>query len=93
MDGLVGPDESYGSSDTASDVSGPGISIALPDLVSEGAWLRPADAPSTGDGPNMETYHEGPYRCSRVSNLDGHPDARSTRERGPGVSGELLIRV
>ena len=32
----------------------------------------------------METYHEGPYRCSRVSNLDCHPDARSTRERGPG---------
>ena len=39
----------------------------------------------------METYHEGSYRCSRVSHADCCPDA--PRERGPNVPGEFLIRV
>jgi hypothetical protein len=41
----------------------------------------------------METYHEGTYRCSRIGHADCCPDARSARERGPDVPGELLIRV
>src|SRR6266480_2480015 len=40
---------------------------------------------------NMETYHEGSYRCSRVGHADCCPDA--PRERGPNVPGEFLIRV
>jgi len=40
---------------------------------------------------NMETYHEGSYRCSRVGHADCCPDAPS--ERGPNVPGEFLIRV
>ena len=40
---------------------------------------------------NMETYHEGAYRCSRVGHADCCPDAPS--ERGPNVPGEFLIRV
>ena len=37
---------------------------------------------------NMETYHEGSYRCSRVGHADRCPDA--PRERGPNVPGEFL---
>jgi len=40
---------------------------------------------------NMETYHEGAYRFSRVGHADCCPDAPS--ERGPNVPGEFLIRV
>jgi len=40
---------------------------------------------------NMETYHEGSYRCSRIGHADRCPDA--PRERGPNVPGEFLIRV
>jgi hypothetical protein len=52
-----------------------------------------ADAQIRDDGPNMETYHEGAYRCSRVGHSDCCPDARSARERGSDVPGELLIRL
>ena len=48
---------------------------------------------SRDDGPNMETYHEGTYRSSRVGHADCGPDIRSTRERGSDVPGELLIRL
>ena len=51
------------------------------------------DAQIEDDGPNMETYHEGTYRCYRVGHADCRPDVRSARERGPGVPGELLIRI
>jgi hypothetical protein len=34
-----------------------------------------------------------PDRCSRVGYTDCCPDVRSARERRPGVSGELFIRV
>jgi hypothetical protein len=34
---------------------------------------------SSDDGPNMETYHEGTYRSSRVGHVDF---GRSPRERG-----------
>jgi len=76
-----------------------GINIAFPDLVFEGDGLQaPADRPLADaqiedDGPNMEMYHEGTYRCFRVGHADCCPDVRSARERGPGVPGELLIRV
>jgi hypothetical protein len=52
-----------------------------------------ADAQIRDDGPNMETYHEGTYRSSRVGHADCGPDIRSTRERGSDVPGELLIRL
>jgi hypothetical protein len=52
-----------------------------------------ADAQIREDGPNMETYHEGTYRSSRVDRADRGPDIRSTRERGSDVPGELLIRL
>src|SRR5262245_2016054 len=52
-----------------------------------------ADAQIRDDGPNMETYHEGTYRSSRVGHADCGPDIRSPRERGSDVPGELLIRV
>jgi hypothetical protein len=52
-----------------------------------------ADAHIRDDGPNMETYHEGTYRSSRVGHADCGPDIRSTCERGSDVSGELLIRL
>ena len=52
-----------------------------------------ADAQIRDDGPNMETYHEGIYRSSRVGHADCGPDIRSTRERGSDVPGELLIRL
>jgi hypothetical protein len=52
-----------------------------------------ADAQIRDDGPNMETYHEGTYRSSRVGHPDCSPDIRSTRERGSDVSRELLIRL
>jgi len=42
---------------------------------------------------NMETYHEGTYRSSRVGHADCGPDIRSPRERGSDVPGELLIRL
>jgi hypothetical protein len=45
------------------------------------------------DGPNMETYHEGTYRSSRVGHADCGPDIRSPGERGSDVPGELLIRL
>jgi hypothetical protein len=41
-----------------------------------------ADAQIEDDGPNMETYHEGTYRCCRVGHADCCPDVRSARERG-----------
>jgi hypothetical protein len=31
---------------------------------------------------NMETYHEGTYRCSRVGHADCQPDLRSARRVG-----------
>jgi len=52
-----------------------------------------ADAQIEDDGPKMETYHEGTYRCSCVGHADGRPDVRSPRERGPSVPGQLIIRV
>jgi len=52
-----------------------------------------ADAQIRDDGPNMETYHEGTYRSSRVGHADCGPDIRSPRERGSDVPGELLIRL
>ena len=52
-----------------------------------------ADAQIRDDGPNMETYHEGAYRCSRVGHADCCTDIRSARERGSDVPGELLIRL
>ena len=52
-----------------------------------------ADAQIRDDGPNMERYHEGTYRSSRVGDADCGPDIRSTRERGSDVSRELLIRL
>ena len=36
-----------------------------------------ADAQIRDDGPNMETYHEGTYRSSRVGHADCSPDIRS----------------
>ena len=52
-----------------------------------------ADAQIEDDGPKMETYHEGTYRCSCVGHADCRPDVRSPRERGPSVPGQLIIRV
>ena len=52
-----------------------------------------ADAQIRDDGLNMETYHEGTYRSSRVGHADCSPDIRSTRERGSDVPRELLIRL
>ena len=52
-----------------------------------------ADAQIRDDGPNMETYHEGAYRSSRVGHADCGPDIRSPRERGSDVPRELIIRV
>jgi len=52
-----------------------------------------ADAQIRDDGPNMETYHEGTYRSSRVGHADCGPDIRSPGERGSDVPGELLIRL
>src|SRR5262249_1631847 len=52
-----------------------------------------ADAQVHDDGPNMETYHEGTYRSSRVGHADCGPDIHSTRERGSDVPVELLIRL
>src|SRR5262249_57017998 len=51
------------------------------------------DAQIRDDGPNMEMYHEGTYRSSRVGHADCGPDIRSPRERGSDVPGELLIRL
>jgi hypothetical protein len=70
-------------------------------MQSQGAWTtagagRSASAlmhRSRDDGPNMETYHEGTHRSSRVGHADRGPDIRPTRERGSDVPGELLIRV
>ncbi len=42
---------------------------------------------------NMETHHEGTYRCTRVGHADCCPHVRSVRERGPNVPREFLIRV
>jgi hypothetical protein len=36
-----------------------------------------AHAQIRDDGPNMETYHEGTYRSSRVGHADCGPDIRS----------------
>src|SRR5262249_8847474 len=36
-----------------------------------------ADAQIEDDGPKMETYHEGTYRCSCVGHADCRPDVRS----------------
>jgi hypothetical protein len=36
-----------------------------------------AHAQIRDDGPNMETYHEGTYRSSRVGHADCSPDIRS----------------
>ena len=52
-----------------------------------------ADAHIRDNGLNMETYHEGTYRSSRVGDADCGPDIRSTRERGSDVPRELLIRL
>ena len=52
-----------------------------------------ADAQIRDDGPNMETYHEGTYRSSRVGHADCGPDIRSPGERGSDVPGKLLIRL
>jgi len=52
-----------------------------------------ANAQIRDDGPNMETYHEGTYRSSRVGHADCGPDIRSPGERGSDVPGELLIRL
>src|SRR5262249_39095398 len=51
------------------------------------------DAQIRDDGPNMEMYHEGTYRSSRVGHADCGPDIRSPREHGSAVPGELLIRL
>ena len=40
-----------------------------------------ADAQTRDDGPNMEAYHEGTYRSSRIGHADFGPDVRSPRER------------
>ena len=50
-----------------------------------------AHAQIRDDGPNMETYHEGTYRSSRVGHADCGPDIRSPGERGSDVPGELFI--
>ena len=74
-----------------------GINIPFSDLVKAMEYCRRgpigfcADAQTKDDGPNMETYHEGANRCSRVGHADCCPDA--PRERGPNVPGELVIRV
>jgi hypothetical protein len=52
-----------------------------------------ADAQNEDNRPNMETYHENAYRCSRLGHPDCRPDIRPVRERGPDVAGELVIRV
>jgi hypothetical protein len=97
--GLNRSDESYGSADRASHVSESGINIAFPDLVKATYDCRRwpiglcAYAQIEDDGPNMETYHEGAYRCSRVGHADCCTDIRSARERGSDVPGELLIRL
>src|SRR6266567_1855361 len=100
--GLRRSDESCGCADAASDVSEPGNkhcfsrSLYCPKTTDD-CRRRPiglcADAQIDDDGPNMETYHEVAYRRSRVGHADCCPDVRSVRERGPGVAGELLIRV
>jgi hypothetical protein len=41
-----------------------------------------AQAQIRDDGPNMETYHEGTYRRSRVGHADCSPDIRSARRAG-----------
>ena len=48
-----------------------------------------ADAQIEDDGPNMEMYHEGTYRCFRVGQLIAVP----TFAQLANVPGELLIRV
>src|SRR6516164_4733980 len=82
------------------DCSRSGRNKQRPDAVScgDGPLQAPpiglcADAQIRDDGPNMETYHEGTYRSSRVGHADCSPDIRSTRERGSDVPGELLIRL
>ena len=40
-----------------------------------------ADAQIDDDGPNMETYHEGTYYCSRVGHAACQPDLRSDRQQ------------
>ena len=52
-----------------------------------------AVAEAADDGKTMETCHEGPRRCSRARHADCRADARSARERSPGVPVELRIRV
>ena len=76
-----------------------GINIAFPDLVFEGDGLQApaiglcADAQIEDDGPKMETYHEGTYRCSCVGHAYCRPDVRSPRECGPSVPGQLIVRI
>jgi|GraSoi_2013_60cm_1033757.scaffolds.fasta_scaffold268167_1 hypothetical protein len=41
-----------------------------------------ANAQIEDDGPNMETHHEGTYRCPRVGHADCQPDLRSARRAG-----------
>ncbi len=99
--GMDRSDESCGSADAASDVSEPGnkhcISLIWSPKATHDCRRRPiglrAAAQVDDDGPNMETYHEGAYRCTRVGYADCRPDVRSARERGPGVPVELLVRV
>ena len=65
--------------------------------ATDDCWRRSiglcAHAQIRDDGPNMETYHEGTYRSSRVGHADCGPDIRSPGERGSDVPGELFIRL
>jgi hypothetical protein len=63
--------------------------------LSDGEIVNPSHGPSrksTDDGPNMETYHEGTYRCSRVGHADCRADVRSVCKCGARVAVELLVR-
>jgi hypothetical protein len=70
-----------------------GFAARVPISISRDDTRLCADAQIDDDGPKMETYHESPYRCSRVGHADCRPDVRSPRERGPSVPGQLIIRV
>src|SRR5262249_29512064 len=79
--GLDRSNESCGLADSTSDVSGPGnkhcfsrsrIPKAMDDRRRRPIGLC-ADAQIEDDGPKMETYHEGTYRCSCVGHADGRP--------------------
>jgi hypothetical protein len=83
-------------------LTAPALSGISSDLMqSQQAWTtagagRSASAlmhRSRDDGSEKETYHEGTHRSSRVGHAYCRPDICSTRERGSGVSGELLIRL